>query len=173
MEGNAGRAPDQPSQEDSMRTTHRNLARLGALAAIPLALALGGCGGSDSSAPAPAPSSAPAPAASSSAPKAPYKITDKDRKAAKDYFTSVCVTCHGPEGRGDGPGGAALNPKPQNYHDAAWQAKVTDDEIETAIVKGGQAVGKSPLMAPNPLLADAPGTVAALREMVRNIGKQP
>ena len=30
-------------------------------------------------------------------------------------FAQTCATCHGPEGRGDGPGGAGLNPKPRNF----------------------------------------------------------
>src|SRR6185503_5050018 len=47
---------------------------------------------------------------------------------AKEIFKSRCATCHGNEGRGDGPGAIALNPKPRNYHDKDWQAKVTDDD---------------------------------------------
>jgi mono/diheme cytochrome c family protein len=98
-------------------------------------------------------------------------ITAADRKEAHEIFTTRCATCHGQFGRGDGPGAAALNPKPQNYADAAWQKTVTDAEIEKAIVYGGASVGKSPLMVPNPDLEAKPGVVAALREKVRSFGQ--
>jgi mono/diheme cytochrome c family protein len=94
------------------------------------------------------------------------------RQEAQQIFSTRCAACHGPDGRGDGPGAASLNPKPRNYHDAAWQATVKDDEIEKAIVYGGAAVGKSPAMVGNPDLGDKPMVVAALREIVRNFGKQ-
>lgn len=99
-------------------------------------------------------------------------ISAADRKEAHEIFQTRCATCHGQFGRGDGPGAAALNPKPQNYADAAWQAKVTDAEIEKAIVFGGAAVGKSAQMVPNPDLEAKPGVVAALREKVRSFGAQ-
>lgn len=98
------------------------------------------------------------------------RISAADRKEAHEIFQTRCATCHGQFGRGDGPGAAALNPKPQNYADEAWQKKVTDAEIEKAIVFGGAAVGKSPQMVPNPDLEAKPGVVAALREKVRSFG---
>jgi mono/diheme cytochrome c family protein len=37
-------------------------------------------------------------------------------------FAQSCATCHGPEGKGDGPGGAGLTPKPRNFtQPAAWK----------------------------------------------------
>lgn len=33
----------------------------------------------------------------------------------KNIFTTVCISCHGEAGKGDGPAGSALNPKPQNF----------------------------------------------------------
>ncbi len=79
--------------------------------------------------------------------------------------------CHGPQGRGDGMAAESLNPKPRNYGDQAWQASVTDAEIATAIVKGGQAVGKSATMPGNPDLAAKPEVVAALVALIRGFGK--
>ena len=65
---------------------------------------------------------------------------------AKCAFAMVCSTCHGPAGQGDGPGSAALNPKPANFGDAAfWEGK-TDAELIKAIREGGASVGKSALM---------------------------
>jgi caa(3)-type oxidase subunit IV len=65
---------------------------------------------------------------------------------AKGAFGTVCSTCHGPSGAGDGPGAAALNPKPANFGSAAfWEGK-TDEELVKAIREGGAAVGRSALM---------------------------
>ncbi|MDR3682697.1 MAG: cytochrome c [Geothrix sp.] len=33
----------------------------------------------------------------------------------KTLFAQTCATCHGPEGKGDGPAGASLNPRPRNF----------------------------------------------------------
>jgi mono/diheme cytochrome c family protein len=33
----------------------------------------------------------------------------------KKIFTTVCISCHGEGGKGDGPAGSALDPKPQNF----------------------------------------------------------
>ncbi len=100
------------------------------------------------------------------------RITPEARAQAQQIFTTRCAVCHGAEGRGDGPGAAGLTPKPRNYHDAAWQDSVTDKEIETAIVYGGAAVGRSPGMVGNPDLGSKPAVVAALREIVRAFGTQ-
>ena len=75
--------------------------------------------------------------------------------------------CHGASGKGDGPAGMALNPRPRNWTDPAWQKATPDAEIEKAIVGGGQAVGKSVLMPANPDLKDKPEVVKALLGIVR------
>lgn len=100
------------------------------------------------------------------------EVTPEIREEAHQIFSTRCAVCHGAEGRGDGPGGAGLDPRPRDYHDTAWQDSVTDKEIEQAIVYGGAAVGRSPAMVANPDLGSKPAVVAALREIVRNFGKQ-
>lgn len=35
-------------------------------------------------------------------------------------FKANCAICHGDNGQGDGPGGAALNPKPRNFVEGVW-----------------------------------------------------
>lgn len=87
--------------------------------------------------------------------------------AAREIYASSCVSCHGATGSGDGLASAGLPAKPANFADAAWQARTSDQEIERAIVGGGAAVGKSPLMPANPNLAAKPEVVAALRVMIR------
>ena len=89
---------------------------------------------------------------------------------ARTTFKTICATCHGENGTGDGPGAAALNPKPRNYTDKAWQAKVTDDEIKKAILGGGGAVGLSPAMPAQTQLRDKPEVVEALVRIVRTFG---
>ncbi len=41
-------------------------------------------------------------------------------------FVKHCVVCHGPEGRGDGPAGTALKPKPPNLAEMAGQHPAGD-----------------------------------------------
>lgn len=50
---------------------------------------------------------------------APREAPDPSRGAA--LYAQLCVSCHGTEGRGDGPAAAALDPRPVNFHDAARQ----------------------------------------------------
>lgn len=90
---------------------------------------------------------------------------------ARQLFDTTCAMCHGPQGRGDGPAAAALNPPPRNYSDKAWQASVVDDDLRKIILLGGVGVGKSPTMPGNPLLKDNPAVVDALVEIIRGFGK--
>ncbi|MGH7813351.1 MAG: c-type cytochrome [Candidatus Binataceae bacterium] len=91
---------------------------------------------------------------------------------AKDIFATRCSSCHGEEGRGNGPASLVLNPKPRNFHDRKWQAAVSDQELTQAIIYGGSAVGKSPAMASNPDLQEKPEVVKDLIAHIRALGKQ-
>ncbi|MCA9676676.1 MAG: c-type cytochrome [Kofleriaceae bacterium] len=93
-------------------------------------------------------------------------------KKAAEIFAQRCTPCHGAEGRGDGAASAGLDPKPRNFHDAEWQASVTDEHIQTIVHVGGAAVGKSAAMPSNPDLSD-PAVLAAIKDYVRALGKQP
>lgn len=42
--------------------------------------------------------------------------TEKAIARGKELFVSTCASCHGTEGKGDGPASTALNPKPRNFH---------------------------------------------------------
>ncbi len=68
-------------------------------------------------------------------------------KGAAPYKT-FCFSCHGEKGDGNGPAGAALNPKPRAFTDKAYMTGLTDENLLKVITEGGAAVGKSPLMAP-------------------------
>ncbi len=47
-----------------------------------------------------------------------------------------CYVCHGKEGRGDGDGGAMLNPPPRDLTDPAFQMLRNDGEIFWSIKEG-------------------------------------
>ena len=101
----------------------------------------------------------------------PGKAAAAIPQESKDIFAQRCVVCHGATGKGDGVGAVALNPKPRNYTDKEWQKSVTDDNLKKIIVGGGPAIGKSPLMPPNPDLSAKPEVVAGLVGIVRGFGQ--
>jgi mono/diheme cytochrome c family protein len=95
------------------------------------------------------------------------KADPKVAAEAKQVWDTRCVTCHGKTGKGDGPGSAALDPKPRSFGDKKWQAETNDDRIKKVIVEGGAAVGLNATMAPNPDLAEKPAVVAELVNTIR------
>lgn len=134
---------------------------------IGLIIGISGCTSKDA-APAeekaaePVPAPAPVPAAE--------PASDPVAEAA-EIFQSRCTVCHGESGMGDGPGSAALDPKPRDFTSAEWQASVTDEHLQKIIVYGGSAVGKSPSMPANPDLDAKPEVVAELVKYVRGLAK--
>jgi mono/diheme cytochrome c family protein len=70
-----------------------------------------------------------------------------DAAAGAKTYQLYCSTCHGKEGKGDGPA-ALVDPKPADHSDAVYMGSLSDAQLYTVITKGGPAVGKSPLMAP-------------------------
>ena len=99
--------------------------------------------------------------------KAVVSATAPGHKEAIELFESLCFTCHGMTGHGDGPGAGALNPKPRSFADVAWQDSVTDEGIQKTIVFGGAAVGKSPMMPAQPQLKGKKEVLEALTRIVR------
>lgn len=47
--------------------------------------------------------------------KKPWVQTPELVAHGKEIFTQQCLTCHGPQGHGDGPASGSLNPKPRNF----------------------------------------------------------
>ncbi|MCC6216646.1 MAG: c-type cytochrome [Polyangiaceae bacterium] len=130
--------------------------------ALPVLLVVAGCSKSE-------PTGGAAPAATGAAATG-AAVAAKPAGGADDsakQFKNRCSTCHGEAGKGDGPGGAALNPKPRNFADAAWQAKVTDEHLEKVIVEGGAAVGLNAAMPGAPDLKEKPEVVKGLVKMIR------
>ena len=149
--------------------------RVGSLATAFLGAAAMACGPGGDSSPGPAPPAAPVPAqppaaTPSPAPPSPEPAGASDATRKADLvFSTRCATCHGPGGAGDGPGSVALEPKPRDFRDAAWQASVSDAHLRQIILEGGGSVGKSPLMPPNPDLVGQPEVVTALVEHLRRL----
>ncbi len=85
-----------------------------------------------------------------------------DPAAGKDLFVKTnCNSCHGMEGKGDGPVAAALDPKPRNYtegdfkFDADKDGSVgTDTDLALVIKNGAAPYGGSAMMMPNPTLSE-------------------
>lgn len=71
---------------------------------------------------------------------------------SSELYTQRCAACHGPGGKGDGPVGNQLNPKPSDF--AVSLKGKSDDWIARAIKGGGQAVGEAPVMPPFADLSD-------------------
>ncbi|MCB0322389.1 MAG: cytochrome c [Bdellovibrionales bacterium] len=74
----------------------------------------------------------------------------------------ACGTCHGPEGKGDGPAGAALNPKPRSFAagdfalDTDGDGKTgTETDVFNVITNGAQKYGGSVMMVGRPDIPEA------------------
>ncbi len=104
---------------------------------IGLTLLLFGCG--DSGSP-PTPPTAPSQPAAPPASPAPVQ--------ADALYKQYCASCHGPDGKGNGPAAVALPVKPVDHTNPAVMSKISDAELFKAIKEGGQGVGKSPAMPP-------------------------
>ncbi len=77
---------------------------------------------------------------------AEVKAADAARGA--QVFTQYCVTCHGPQGLGDGPVGKTLNPPPRNFQEGKFKYGDTPRAHFEVITNGAASKGGSPLMAP-------------------------
>jgi len=63
---------------------------------------------------------------------------------AKQLYDKQCASCHGPEGKGDGPAGKKLKTPPGDF--AKTLQAMSDADIAKVIKEGGKAVGKAPTM---------------------------
>jgi mono/diheme cytochrome c family protein len=123
--------------------------------AFAVAVAALACG-SEEELPAPAPppaASAPEPAPTAAAPApepapAPAAPAAADPARGATHYATLCASCHGVRGAGDGPAGQGLDPKPRRHDDGAYMNALSNEHLFQVIKEGGAAVGKSPLMAP-------------------------
>lgn len=70
--------------------------------------------------------------------KNPIAFTRESLAIGKKVYEEkgICFNCHGMDGRGDGPAGAAFNPGPANFTDVKFQEARSDGEIFWAIKNG-------------------------------------
>jgi mono/diheme cytochrome c family protein len=54
----------------------------------------------------------------------------------KGVYDTRCSFCHGSSGKGDGPAGAALQPRPTNFTDPAFWKTASPEIIKLVIVNG-------------------------------------
>jgi mono/diheme cytochrome c family protein len=72
-----------------------------------------------------------------------------DGKAGASTYEAQCLICHGESGDGQGPAGAALNPKPADFTTPAFWRDRSEAQLMTAIRQGSpgtamQAYNKLP-----------------------------
>jgi len=138
------------------------------LSAVVFALSAGCGGGSNTGSGSATTESTPPPAASAetteSAPATP--VADASEDLGAKVFAQRCALCHGPDGHGDGPGAAALNPKPRNFHDKAYMATRTDAQLLEVIHKGKGSMPKW-----EGVISDA--EIQAALKHVRELGEKP
>lgn len=68
--------------------------------------------------------------------KEPWKTSDAWVEKGKQVFSVNCQICHGPQGKGDGPGGLALKPPPRNLIEGQWQVGGTSIQLFGTISNG-------------------------------------
>jgi len=70
--------------------------------------------------------------------KNPVQPTPENLARGKKIFTSTgaCYTCHGVEGKGDGPAGVGLVPRPRNFTDPQFHGLRTDGELYWVVTNG-------------------------------------
>ncbi len=68
-----------------------------------------------------------------------------DAAAGQKIYGTYCVACHGASGKGDGPAGQVLTPKPRDLTLAKAKG---DDYLKKVITQGGAANGLSAAMPP-------------------------
>lgn len=95
------------------------------------------------------------------------KLTLASLAEAKTIYVQTCLTCHGATGKGDGPAGKGLKPRPRDYTDALWQKRTSNVQIAQVILKGGLGTGLSPIMPAHPQLESK---IAALVGYIRTLG---
>ena len=57
--------------------------------------------------------------------------------AGQKIYEANCVTCHGPQGEGDGPASAALDPQPASLADKAMMQDLSDGYLFWRVSEGG------------------------------------
>ncbi len=98
-------------------------------------------------------------------------IYQGDPKVGADFYKSLkCASCHGKDGKGQGPAAKAMKLKASDWTDKAAMENLTDDFLNEIIANGGKAVNKSNRM-PAYSKKLKPAEVADLVAYVRSFAK--
>jgi len=68
-------------------------------------------------------------------------LNDKLLEKGKASYAANCLVCHGAAGDGNGPAGAALNPKPRNFIKDAYKKGDKVEQVFESISKGLDGTG--------------------------------
>lgn len=103
--------------------------------------------------------------------KNPFPATPENIAKGKEIFNGkgTCFTCHGNEGRGDGPVGAALDPAPRNFHNPRFAQAKTEGEMNWVIHNG--IAGTGMLSYAPAIITDEEAALVVLFE--RSLANQP
>jgi high-affinity iron transporter len=66
-----------------------------------------------------------------------------DLRTAASLYQSQCSACHGPQGQGDGPAGASLDPSPSNFHERQRMDQRSLYSLYSTITLGVEGTGMS------------------------------
>ncbi|OQW50586.1 MAG: hypothetical protein A4S09_01985 [Proteobacteria bacterium SG_bin7] len=66
----------------------------------------------------------------------PWTSTPEFVEYGKTKYKMNCAVCHGDGGKGDGPAGASLNPKPRDLVEGKWKKSGSAKDIFTTIRDG-------------------------------------
>lgn len=114
-----------------MNGRRRPMAWLGGISIVAMvtyALLLG-CGGKNSS-------DEPPPNPIPPEPPAQETLNTSGMDLGSKVYAQRCALCHGPQGHGDGPAAAGLNPKPRNHTDGSYMHTRTDAQLLEVIRHG-------------------------------------
>ena len=89
---------------------------------------------------------------------------------AKSLYAVNCARCHGISGKADGPDSKALGEYVPDLTNPNFQTYFTDAAIIQVIAKGGEGIGRSPMMPPWEGVL-TPAEIVAMKDHVRRMGK--
>lgn len=73
----------------------------------------------------------------------PIAADDASLQEGEEIYKASCITCHGEQGRGDGPVAASLDPKPADFR-SEYVKQLSDGELFYIITNG---IEGSPMQA--------------------------
>ena len=67
----------------------------------------------------------------------PFTGDHEAAEAGAEIYEVNCATCHGPEGKGDGPAAEELDPQPASLADAHMMEEMSDGALFWRVSEGG------------------------------------